>query len=166
MKRTAIILSILVILGVTLGAGVASADTGTITITVTLQSLAISVTGGNWAIATPQAAGATLVSSKFTAQNTGNMSANLAISVADTTGGGAALWTPGAAPGANIFVLSHGTSSTGPWSEVVSVPSLATGVAAGASSDFYLQLKLPSSVTGTGNYSPHTLTVTITSSAG
>jgi hypothetical protein len=165
MKRTGIILSILFILGVTLGAGIARADTTTITITVTIQSLSISVTtGGTWTISTPQATSATVTSSVITVQNTGNMSANLALSVTDTTGGGATLWTAGSAVNSNTFTLSQGASSSGPWSNIVTVPSLATGLAAGATKDFYLQLQLPSSVSGTGAHAAHTLTVTITSS--
>ena len=94
--------------------------------------------------------------------NTGNVNVDYTISVVDTA---TEPWTSASAIGENTFVLKHGPEA-GPYVDIPTNNVLATDVTALIGTYlFRLEFTAPSSVSGTSPYDPHSLTVTISSSA-
>ena len=160
MKRTAVALTILLLLGMALGVTSARADSSTITLTVTIQSLALDISTTAWDLGIVTA-GSTTLSSPFTVANTGNVNVDYTISVVDTA---TEPWTSASAIGENTFVLKHGPEP-GPFVDIPTDNLLAENVTALTGTYlFRLEFTAPSSVSGTSPYDPHSLEVTITSS--
>lgn len=161
MKRTAVALTILLLLGMALGVTSARADSSTITLTVTIQSLALDISTTSWNLGIVTA-GSTMTSTPFTVSNTGNVAVDYTIGVADSA---TEPWTSASAIAENTFVLKHGPEDGSDYKDIPTDNLLAANVTALTGTYlFRLQFTAPSSVSGTSPYDPHPLEVTITSS--
>ena len=157
MKYVVAILTILMLSLTVFSGGNAQAADATISITVTIRNLALSINNTSWAFTTD--AGGTVTSTPFTVTNDGNVNADFSIAVADGSG---TPWASASAAGTDQFVLSHapnGGSFVG--NDIPTNPTLASGITPAADYLFQLEFKAPTAVS---DFTPHTLTVTISSS--
>jgi len=170
MKRIAVVLTILLLLGMAFSGGSARADDQTITITVTIQSLALTLGGGgNWDLgiitlgATPTTwtASTPVDGGQFTLANDGNVNQDLTISVADS-----ANWAVGDPANQDEFAVGYGVTATlGVEPAYTNITTggvaLTTALAPTTSFSFDLQLKVP---TVTTSYAQQSIVATVSGS--
>lgn len=162
LKRSAILVSLLLLTGIVLAPSlVGAADTATVTATVTPKLVSVTVSPTSVAYGTvPLSSSAT--SGVITATNDGNVTETFNIKGADATYSTNTWVLSDTAVGANQYMHKFALPTYITWTPLsTTYLTLATGIAASGTQDFKLQIWTPTSTTLYGEYST-TVTVLAT----
>ena len=141
------------------------ADTAQVSCTVTAQNIAVSISDGSIAYGTIalNSSESTLdLSDTQTVSNDGNVAENFSVEGADASGS-SVTWTLSTAPGSDAFEHEFSNDGGTGWTALTtSYQTLASNIAASATTSLDLRIDMP---TATTDYSEHSTTVTVMASA-